>query len=270
VSTKPLESPPPLETSDVSPIENEIPTYRAISALAVVSLLLGLASVLCFADSTFYLAAVFAVVVGVWAMARIKRLPDVLTGRRFAQAGITFAVMFSLSSVTVAFVQHWLRVQGAEAFVKDYVKVLNTRRLADAVWYKLPPPARKGRTPKDALDDIQKQSRDPAMLNSQTGTLSAVFDKLKNADRHLEFVKIEVDGLDGLTPYAAALLKVDGPEDPKAPNQTYALLQLKALEGDVKKGAWYVQEFSFPYTPSSFALKQAPVDDGHGHGGAGH
>ncbi len=95
-------------SSSVAAIENEIPTYRAVSTLAVASLLFGLISGLAFADFNFLVAAALAVGVGALALRKIRRQPDVLTGSGFAQAGIILGLAFALSSVTYTFVQNKL------------------------------------------------------------------------------------------------------------------------------------------------------------------
>ena len=50
-----------------SPIENEIPTYRAISALVILALACGVVSVCCFANPLFYAFSILAVGLGIWA-----------------------------------------------------------------------------------------------------------------------------------------------------------------------------------------------------------
>ena len=76
-------------------IENEIPAYRAISPLAVLSLVLGLLSLLCFTDPSFLVVAALAVTAGLLADRKIQRMPDVLTGRRLAQAGVALGLLLT-------------------------------------------------------------------------------------------------------------------------------------------------------------------------------
>src|SRR5262245_38867194 len=68
------EEAPPKE----SPIENELPTYRAISNLAVFSVISGALASFSFADLTFLFFSVLAIVLGILAHRAIKRTPDVL------------------------------------------------------------------------------------------------------------------------------------------------------------------------------------------------
>jgi hypothetical protein len=267
VSTTPTATSPSSATPDVSVIENEIPAYRAVSPVAIVSTLLGLASVLCFADLSFYFLPVLAIVTGAWAIRKIHRFSDVLTGVKFAQTGIVLALIFSISSATMNFVQTSLRARGADAFARKYIKTLNTRSLDDALWYKLPPTARRGVSPRDARESWEKQKAQPAPGEDSANPILVLHSKLKGPpERQLEFVEIEMHGVDRLTPIALAVAKLTGDPNSTAPGDGYVGVTLKALEGDVKPNAWYVDNVIFPYTPKSFVAKAPPIDDGHGHG----
>ena len=79
-----------------SVIENELPAYRAISRLAVFSLIFGFLALFSFAHWFFYLFAVLAIVAGIAANVTIKRYPDMLTGRGLASAGIAMGLIFGL------------------------------------------------------------------------------------------------------------------------------------------------------------------------------
>src|SRR3954469_19234646 len=70
-----IEPQAPPEKEQLSPIENEIPAYRAISPMAIGSLVLGLISALSFADTTFLAASVLAVAAGIYAQWKIRKMP---------------------------------------------------------------------------------------------------------------------------------------------------------------------------------------------------
>ena len=92
-------------TTILSPIENELPTYRAVSSLAVFSLLLGIGSVFTFADTRMAVLGVGALVAGLIALRKIKHYPDILTGARLARIGIALGLIFVLSATTFDYVQ---------------------------------------------------------------------------------------------------------------------------------------------------------------------
>jgi hypothetical protein len=250
---------------DASPIENELPAYRAISPLALTSLFFGLLSALCFADLWFLIAAALAIGFGVWATVRIKRLPDVLTGSGFAQAGIGLAVVFALSSVTSTVVQKVVRTRTAEEFARKYESVLNTRSLADASWYKVPPPSRRGVSPQKALDQMRSGSKDPRMFDMAIGGMGILMKQLEgNPKRKVHFVEIESTHVDGVTSYANALYSVED-SDPTLTDSGHVLVSVRT-DTDMKRDSWYIHDVLYPYKPASYVPKVKPVDDGHGHG----
>ena len=111
------------ELADSSPIENELPTYRAISSRAVLSVLCGILSLFSIANSFFFIFAVLAVVLGFTADWNIQRYPDILTGRRLAQTGVALGLIFGLGIFTVSSVQGFIRARNAESFAKHYAEV---------------------------------------------------------------------------------------------------------------------------------------------------
>ena len=78
-----------------SAIENEIPSYRAISRYAVFSLICGIIASFSFA-SLFFVFSVAAVILGILAHLGIKKYPDMITGRGMANVGIALGLIFGL------------------------------------------------------------------------------------------------------------------------------------------------------------------------------
>src|SRR5262249_3478299 len=143
------------EKSPVSAIENQIPTYRAISPEAVVSLICGVLAILSFAHWSFLICAVAAIVLGVRADRKIVRLSDVLTGRGLAQAGIALGLAFGLSAITLTVVQDWILARAASKFGRLYETVLAKGTLEDNLWYGQPPQARTGKTPEQIAKELR-------------------------------------------------------------------------------------------------------------------
>jgi len=256
------------ETTRGAAIENEIPAYRAISPGAVVSLAFGALSLLSFADSTFLSCSALAIVLGVLADRKIQRLPDVLTGRKLAQAGIALGLVFGLASVTTGTVQHYLWQVAASRFARSYVEVLKTGQLADAYWYTKVPERRKDKAPADLFKETQTRVRDPFGLEMQIGTLKNLKTRLDHSGQEIRFTRIENQGGEGIVAVATALLEVDGPPTKAFPErEQFALLTLKS-DTRRSKYEWWVDEVRFPYEPRSYVPTPKPVDDGHGHGHA--
>ena len=102
------------EPTERSPIENELPAYRAISSRAVLSVLCGILAVFSIASPFFYIFAVLAVVLGFTADWNIQRYPDILTGRGLAQTGAALGLIFGLGIFTVSSVQGYIHARNAE------------------------------------------------------------------------------------------------------------------------------------------------------------
>jgi len=254
-----------VESRAASPIENEIPAYRAISPLAITSLILGALSILSFAHWFFLGFAALAIVLGFLADRKIGRFSDVLTGRGLAQAGIGLGLIFGLASVTTAAVQGYLRSSAATRFATAYAQVLQDKPVEEALWYQVPPEERKTKTPGQVAKEMREGTPDPGAFEMQTGALRQLKDRLeKDKDTKVRFSKLESHGVDGLTAFATALLELTEPDAKHDHGEEFALVLLKS---DNTKGRfeWRVDEFQFPYKPASFVPASKPVDDGHGH-----
>ena len=260
-------SPVAPETTRGAAIENEIPAYRAISSMAVISLIFGLLSPLCFAAETFLSLAVVAIVLGLLADRKIQRFPDVLTGRGLAQSGITLGLIFGLAAVTTGTVQYYLRKHAAAAFARSYANILQTGQIEDAYWYTKVPSLRKDKSPSALFGEMQTSlMNNPYAMEMQTGALKQLKKRLDGAPgEEVRFSRIENQGDEGIVAVSYALLELDGPPTQDYPEkEQFALLILKADTRN-SKYEWWIDEIRFPYKPNSYATEPKPVDDGHGH-----
>jgi hypothetical protein len=254
-----------LDTSStvVSPIENEIPAYRAVSPLAVASLLMGLGSVFAFADLKFVIVGALAVVAGLYAARKIHRFPDILTGASLAKAGIGLGLAFSLSAVTFNFVREKQVEMAAARFAQTYAKALSSKDLALALWYRTPFAARKNKTPANMLAEMKKDADPHAQFEYLSG-LETIVKKSADSGEPVEYLGLEDSGFDGLTPFAFALYEVHGTDDKGEHKHELIMVEMKS-DPEAKNFAWYVSDVIYPYERSSHALTPKPVDDGHGH-----
>ncbi len=242
-----------------APIENEIPAYRAVSPMAVGSLVTSIASVFCFANTWFVLVALLAIAMGLVALRSIKRFPDLYTGASLARAGIGLSLVFAASALTFSQVQHMKVSVSAKKFADVYAEVLESGNLADATWYTLMPDSRQGQTPKKYLEQVLSDT-ETSPEDLIIAPIGQIQEKVKSSKGHVHFQFLEESGFQGLTPYAFAVYEVDIPETESA----YALVDLRA---DQEHGVaeWYVSQIRFPYELKSHRLAPKPVDDGHGH-----
>lgn len=256
------------EPPGTSAIENELPTYRAISTRAIVSLICGVLSLFSVASPYFFLLAVLAVVLGVTADRKIQRHPDMLTGRGLAKAGAAMGFIFGLGIFTITTVQGMLRTRDAEHFAREYAQVLKTKGMGELLWLELPPAQRKTATPEEVLKKFHETKRqEAAMLEMKLGGLRSLKNRLNSSDgQEIHFVKIENEGSEGMTLWAQALYEVHGPQTKEYPEPQYALITFKGIQEEGKRGyGWFEESVTFPYKLGTAAAPTKPVDDGHGH-----
>jgi len=253
-------------------IENELPTYRAISNLAIFSVVCGLVAIFSWAHYFFYLAAVLAIVLGMLAHRSIRRFPDMLTGHGLASAGIALGLIFGLGSGTFLTVQHFVRARLASTFAKHYAESVQSAGLADVLTLHLAPAARKD----GGGDALKKQietasAKERMMVDQKYGNLLALRKRLEaSKEEHFEFVSIEDIGEDDshdarIPIFALALFEVHGPGSKDFPEkEQFALAVLKGmLQG--KQYEWWVDDIRFPYKPRTYVAPTKAPDDGHGH-----
>jgi len=278
----------PQPTDPGSPIENEIPSYRAISALAVTSALLGVVSALCFVDLNWLPAAALGLICGVMAERKIRARPDALTGRSFAQAGIALSVIFATSSFAYSQWQSYLLHRSVTRFARTFTQTLNETKAAKpldttrVMFYLMSPAERAAIAPEDVSNAVQKMLKDSMGLKEVDQTVRTLFHRA-GQDKSIKFTEIENAAYQDMAAMASILLTIDdGPshadghdsvdghahDRPKAGEEglDHALIVLRSVN-DAAKPGWYVEQISYPYTPKSYkpAVKKATDEHGHSH-----
>lgn len=260
------QTPPTRESAPYSAIENEIPAYRAIHAYAVLSVLLGVLGLLSFTSPYFLAFSVLAILFGLYADRRIKKDPEIWTGRTLAQIGTTLGVAFGLGALTTTMVTGYLRKQDATRFVTKYIDVLKSEKLENALWYTAAPAMRDGKSPDEYYKMLKSQPPEKNVLQLQGGAVLTIKQEIQDhPGTEIHFSGIETHGVDGISPYAAAIIEVHTPPEKGEPEKEQsALLLLKQV---VYKGKpeWWIDESKYPYQPASYVIQAKPVDDGHGH-----
>ncbi len=267
------EEAPPKE----SPIENELPTYRAISNLAVFSVICGVVASFSFADLTFLAFAVLAIFLGILAHRSIKRTPDVLTGGRLANAGIALGLVFGLTVLTYTGIQYVIVKREATKFAVEYAKILQDGSFGDVLLYRDPPDRRKDQTGKDKQKEYDElKARDRMMMEQRMAPLKNLHAALQKGGR-IQFVDVENQGVDdsmvgSVYYYAAVLYEIEGApagSQPGSHEHQYALALLKGRPQG-RHFEWWVDDTRFPYQRETYKVESKPVDDGHGHAPGGH
>jgi len=255
-----------------SVIENELPAYRAISRLAVLSLICGFLALFSFAHWFFYSFAILAILVGIAANVAIKRYSDILTGSGFASAGIALGLIFGLASGTITTVQSYVRDREAEKFAKKLAESLKAPNAGEAMWWSLYPDMRKDKTPAQYLHEVEgKQGKERMMIDQKMGPLSKIRSRLTAATgEDIHFLKIETSGVDDgrgleIGIFALAVFELEGPGSKEFPAKQQLAAALIKARTKGQQYEWWVENFLFPYQPSTFVPADKPVDDGHGH-----
>jgi hypothetical protein len=259
-----------------SPIENQLPTYRAISSRAVLSVLCGALAVFSFANLTFLIFAVLAMAIGFMAIVAIKRSPDRLTGRRLANAGIALGLVFGLTVVTYTALQAFILKREASKFANVYAKALKEGSFGDALLLRADPETRKTQTPADAEKEFEKmKSRERGPADQKFAGLLNIRKALAQQDAHIHLIGIEDQGEDegrvGRVGYFAfALYEVEAPPGKgDSDARQFALAILKGYANG-RHYEWHVEDVIYPYSPKSYQTAAKPVDDGHGHAPGAH
>jgi hypothetical protein len=259
-----------------SPIENELPTYRAISNRAVFSVICGVLASFSFAELLFLVFAVLAVVLGITANLAIKRKPDLLTGTRLANFGIALGLIFGLTVITYTTIQNSILGRAASKFALEYAKVLKEGSLGDALRYRDPEETREKTTAAEKEKEFQSvRARERMMVEQKMAPLMNLRKALGLKDSHIHFVHIESKGVDqnragGVYYFAWALYEVEKPATKGEPATNQFALALFKGQPKGRHYDWWVEDVLFPYKPKSFKGAEKPIDDGHGHGPGGH
>jgi len=244
-----------------SVIENEIPTYRAISSWAVASIVLGVISGVAFANLYFLVAAIGAVVSGAIAQRMIRAYPDLLTGRGLANLGIALGLICGLGATTYKAVQWTLIGKEATAFAEVYGQVLREGSFADAFWYQQPPPVRRDRDPQEMYNQFREETadQDMAMVQPELITFQQLQERVQASDEtHVHVDAIERRGFDGTIPFAEVRLHIEGPGSEQFPAEQSALLRLRGITGEHGR-EWYVERVTYPYESGAQARVIEPA-----------
>jgi hypothetical protein len=95
----------PAEQADLGTHE-EYRQYKALSATAVASLVLGLASAFAALDWMLLIVPVLGILLGLLAMRQVKARASELTGGKLARSGVIFSVVFLIASFSFLSYEH--------------------------------------------------------------------------------------------------------------------------------------------------------------------
>lgn len=108
---------PAFHTDDLE----QVAGYRTLSALAIIGLLFGLASPLCFVAPVFLAIPLFGAALSILAMRRIAASDGVLAGRWAAAAGLVLCIASIMALVSHHLAMRQLRSRQAEEFGRKWI-----------------------------------------------------------------------------------------------------------------------------------------------------
>ena len=270
-----LEEPPAVVTDphaetappqSASPIENEIPTYRAISTWAVASVVLGVISSMTFASLSFLIAAVGAVAAGAIALRMVRAYPDLLTGKGLANLGIALGLICGLGASTFKAVQWMMIGTQSTRFAEVFSETLTEEGVAEAFWLQAPPEVRAGQTPQEILSQAEEAAAgEPgAMSSPRYLAVKQLHERFGSSDEHhIHVDTVERRGFDGTTPFAEVRVRLEGPAAEGTPAEEFALLRIKGTPGGIgARRDWWVEEIRYPYEAGASGRV---VESAHGH-----
>jgi len=203
-----IDSLPPVPAVDRghdSAIDNEVLAYRALSPLAIVSVIFGCASIFTFTHPGFAVLGVLAVGLGLLALRQIRKRPNVLTGTKLANTGIGTALFFTLMAATISGVQGWIYQHEAGKFARAYVDAIKKGGLNDLIYFQIAPSSRGTKTPQQLVDEIRAMSRHSDEFTSiNHGLINLIRRTNAAGPPTVEFVRIEGSALEGIMRYASA------------------------------------------------------------------
>ncbi len=102
----------------------QVADYRTLSALAIVGLLFGLASPLCFAAPLFLAIPLFGAAVSLVALRRIAASDGALAGQWAAAGGLMLCVAVGVAAISRDWTTRYLRSRQAASFGRDWIALL--------------------------------------------------------------------------------------------------------------------------------------------------
>jgi len=111
---------------------NHVAEYRSLSVMAIISLLIGLASPLCLISPVFMLLPLFGTVLSLLALRRIAVSEGRLAGRWAATAGLALCIACGASAISRDAVVRTMRSGRAEEFGRSWLSKLVSKETEQA------------------------------------------------------------------------------------------------------------------------------------------
>jgi hypothetical protein len=121
-----------LEAAEYHDLESPTVAYHSVSALAIVSLLVGLLSPLAFAHELWWALPIAGIALSVVAFVRIDRSEGILVGRWAALVGLAISLVCGAGAITQATTRRLWLAYRAERMAERFVELLREGKTREA------------------------------------------------------------------------------------------------------------------------------------------
>lgn len=111
---------------------DELPSYRPVSALAVIACIGGVCSAAALVAPVLWMVPLIGVALSVAALADVARPPAGKAGRLAALGGLALSLGFGAQAATTAATSRWVTAGRAEAAARYWLDAVCAGRLSDA------------------------------------------------------------------------------------------------------------------------------------------
>ena len=239
--------------------DDDLGSYRSLSTCAVLSLILGLLSLLSFAPTNLFLWIVppAAIVTGVIALRQITTAPDVWTGRRLAQLGIALAVVCAGGAIGERCFTYTRIARNGRAVADRFIGKLKEDEIEAAFWLTIPHDQRQIAVGKRA-DELPSQAEE--RYGNFRSEIESGAASLNRSDVTVEFEGIEATGNEHGVDFASLVYRI---HSPTGDSRVLIIASASAFDShDTYERSWIVRSHKFDYTAGSFV---SPAASGHGH-----
>jgi hypothetical protein len=173
--------------------DDEVVRYRSVSALAIIGLLLGIASPLCAVAPLLMVVPIVGAIVSLLALRRISESDGALIGRGAAAVGLALCIISAAAAVARTIVTQHLRTQQAEVVARQWIERLQSGQVEPAFRLTVrgasPPRPPSPDMPPDApAEDPLASFRDEPIVKAiQAAGKSATVQLAENVDYQAQF-----------------------------------------------------------------------------------
>lgn len=216
---------------------DQLPSYQALSALAVIAVILGLVSALAILSPALWILPLAALVAAVVALRRIATADPPMVGRKAALLGLFLGVFWGVAGVTTHFSQQWIVRTQAQAVAQQWFQYMLRGQTPQAHQLTLAPSRRDLRV--DELNTVYATT--PALEErlevflAQPGPAAVLHFDPKS---EIRYISTEDQHRSSDNDYVLMMYELAKPGPSKARQRL--VVELRRYPGD--DGGWVVQE----------------------------